>query len=69
MFENSSWRHNFSYVFSYCVGYICWALLFSLIASVQVSVNNGLLKCFGTAKILGIDFSEMSFKMDKEGVK
>ena len=23
MFENSSWRHNFSRMFSYCVGYLC----------------------------------------------
>ena len=40
------------------------ALLRSLIASLQISENYGLLKRFGTAKVLGIVSSGMSFKME-----
>ena len=40
------------------------ALLRSLIASFQMSENHGLLKRFGTAEVLGIVSSAMSFKME-----
>ena len=40
------------------------ALSRSLVAYLQVSVNNVLLKRFGTAEMLGIIFSAMSFKME-----
>ena len=40
------------------------ALLRSLIASLQMSENHGLLKRFGTAELLGIVSSAMSFKME-----
>ena len=39
-------------------------LLRSLITSLQVSVKRGLLKRFGTAEVLGIVFSVMSFKIE-----
>ena len=39
------------------------ALLRSLVAHLQVSINNVLLKRFGTAEILGIIFSAMSNPM------
>ena len=40
------------------------SLLRSLINVLQVSANHGLLKRFGTADVLGIDFSATSFKME-----
>ena len=40
------------------------ALLCCLIASLQMSENHGLLKRFGTAEVLGIVSSAMSFKME-----
>ena len=40
------------------------AMLRSLIAFLQMSENHGLLKHFGTAEVLGIVSSAMSFKME-----
>ena len=39
-------------------------MLRPLIASLQISENHGLLKRFGTAEVLGIVSSAMSFKME-----
>ena len=40
------------------------ALFRSLIVFLQISENHGLLRCFVTAKVLGIVSSAMSFKME-----
>ena len=43
---------------------LSWTLFCSLIASLQVLEKHGLLEHFGTAEVLGMVFSAMSFKME-----